>query len=148
VAGGLRPPGPSRPRWKTQRVRPRGACAGGLVHRPPDLAVEARERAFKAYIVDGNKIRAAAIAFELSREHHNKRRFSIASAWAARGERVLEGEPEGLAHAYQALWKSLAAERAGDVELAIRLAGRAVELGTRFSDADIRAWDCCSKDGS
>jgi hypothetical protein len=52
----------------------------------PDLAVEARERAFKAYIVDGNKARAAAIAFELSREYHNKRKFSIASAWAARGE--------------------------------------------------------------
>ena len=27
----------------------------------PDLAVEARERAFKAHIVDGNKARAAAI---------------------------------------------------------------------------------------
>ena len=105
----------------------------------PDLAVEARERAFKAYIVDGNKAQAAAIAFELTREYHNKQKFSIASAWAARGERLLEGEPEGFAHAYQALSQSLAAEHAGDVELAIRLGGRAVELGTRFSDADIRA---------
>jgi class 3 adenylate cyclase len=106
----------------------------------PDASVEARERAFKAYIANGNKARAAAIAFELSREYHNKQRFSIASAWAARGERLLEGEPEGFAHAYQALSESLTAEHAGDVESAIKLAGRAVELGTRFSDADISAW--------
>jgi len=106
----------------------------------PDVSVQARERAFKAYIADGDKARAAAIAFELSREYHNKKRFSIASAWAARGERFLEGEPEGFAHAYQALSESLTAEHAGDVGSAIELAGRAVELGTRFSDADISAW--------
>ena len=105
----------------------------------PDLAMEAKERAFKAYLVDQNKARAAAVAFDLSREYHNKQKFSIASAWAARGERLLEGEPEGFAHAYQAVAKSIAAQHAGDVELAIRLAGRAVELGTRFDDADIRA---------
>ena len=62
----------------------------------PDLAVEARERAFKAYFADGNRARAAKITFELSREYVSKQKFSIASAWAARGERLLEGEPEGL----------------------------------------------------
>ena len=106
----------------------------------PDLAVEAKERAFKAYVADGNKARAAKIAFELSREYVSKLKFSIASAWAARGERLLEGEPEGFAHGYQALSRSLTAEHAGDVESAIKFAGQAVEIGTRFSDADIRAW--------
>ena len=84
----------------------------------PDLAVEAKERAFKAYVADGNRARAAKIAFELSREYVSKRKFSIASAWAARGERLLEGEPEGFAHGYLALSKSLTAEHAGDVETA------------------------------
>jgi class 3 adenylate cyclase len=106
----------------------------------PDLAVEARERAFKAYFADGNKAQAAKIAFELSREYVSKLKFSIASAWAARGERLLEGEPGGFAHGYQALSKSLTAEHAGDVETAIKFAGQAVEIGTRFSDADLRAW--------
>ena len=58
----------------------------------PDLAMEARERAFKAYFADGIRARAAKIAFELSREYVSKRKFSIASAWAARGERLLEGD--------------------------------------------------------
>ena len=106
----------------------------------PDLALEAKERAFQAYAADGNRARAAKIAFELKREYVSKRKFSIAAAWAARGERLLEGEPEGFAHGYQALSKSLTAEHAGDVETAIKFAGRAVEIGTRFSDADIRAW--------
>jgi hypothetical protein len=106
----------------------------------PDLAVEAKERAFKAYLAAGNKARTAKIAFELSREYVSKLKFSIASAWAARGDRVLEGEPGGFAHGYQALSKSITAEHAGDVETAIKFAGEAVEIGTRFSDADIRAW--------
>ena len=86
----------------------------------PDLAVEAKERAFKAYFADGKRARAAKTTFELSREYVSKRKFSIASAWAARGERLLEGEPEGFAHGYQALSKSLTAEHAGDVETAIK----------------------------
>jgi class 3 adenylate cyclase len=106
----------------------------------PDVAVEAKERAFKAYVADGNRARAAKITFELSREYVSKRKFSIASAWAARGERLLEGEPEGFAHGYQALSKSLTADHAGDVETAIKCAGEAVEIGTRFGDADVRAW--------
>jgi class 3 adenylate cyclase len=106
----------------------------------PDVAVEARERAFKAYVADGNKARAAKIAFELSREYVSKRKFSIASAWAARGERLLEGEPAGYAHGYQALSRSLTAEHVGYVETAIKFAGQAIEIGTQFSNADLRAW--------
>ncbi len=106
----------------------------------PDLAVEARERAFKAYLVSGNRSRAAKVAFELNREYDRKQKFSIASAWAARGEHVLEGEPQGSAYGYQALSKSLAAERISDVETAIKFAGKAVEIGAQFGDPDIRAW--------
>ncbi|MGH3340880.1 MAG: hypothetical protein ACRDPL_18895, partial [Propionibacteriaceae bacterium] len=106
----------------------------------PDMAVEGRERAFKAYVADGNRARAAKVAFELGREYVSKQKFSIAAAWAARGERLLEGEPEGFAHGYQALSKSLTAEHAGDVETAIKSAGQAAEIGMRFEDADLRAW--------
>ena len=140
MAGGVRPPGPSRPRRETRGDRPRGARPGGLVQCPARSGSGSKERAFKAYVADGNRARAAKITFELSREYVSKRKFSIASAWAARGERLLEGEPEGFAHGYQALSKSLTADHAGDVETAIKCAGEAVEIGTRFGDADVRAW--------
>jgi class 3 adenylate cyclase len=106
----------------------------------PDAAMEARERAFKAYSADGNRARAAKVAFEITREYVSKQKFSIAAAWAARGEHLLEGEPEGFAHGYQALSRSIRAEHDGDVETAIKHAGEAIEIGTRFDDADLRAW--------
>jgi len=106
----------------------------------PDLAVEARERALQAYLAAGNRSRAAKVAFELNREYDRKQKFSIASAWAARGEHVLEGEPQGAAYGYRALSKSLAAERISDVETAIKFAREAMEIGAEFGDADIRAW--------
>ena len=45
-----------------------------------DLAVEAKERAFKAHLDGGNTTRAAALAFDLGREYMMQRKSSIASA--------------------------------------------------------------------
>jgi hypothetical protein len=61
----------------------------------PDLAVEATERAFK-------------------------RKFSIAAAWAARGERILNGGPQGSADGYLAWSETLVAEHACDIDQASR----------------------------
>ncbi len=106
----------------------------------PDLATEARERAFKAHLDGGNKSRAAAIAFDLGREYFMKQKQSIASAWANRGERLLDGQPESYAHGYLALTRSWVAEASGDFDRAVELAANAVEIGARFGDPDLQAW--------
>src|SRR5919108_4380698 len=59
-----------------------------------DVADEARQRAFKAYLDEGNQVRAAAVALGLAREFAHKGKPSMASAWARRGERLLEGQEE------------------------------------------------------
>ena len=59
----------------------------------PDVAVEAKERAFKAHVAQGNKARAAAMAFDVSREYNSKLKVSIASAWAARGSACSRASP-------------------------------------------------------
>jgi len=105
-----------------------------------DLGIEVKERAFKAHLDRGNRTRAATLAFDIAREYAFKRKLSIASAWASRGERLLEGEPEGVAHGYLALSQSWRAEAAGEIDRAVDLAARAVELGARFGDADLQAW--------
>jgi class 3 adenylate cyclase len=105
-----------------------------------DLAIEARERAFKSFLDAGHVAAAAALAFDLAREYAYKRKLSIASAWAGRGERLLRDEPEGFAHGYMALWQSYGAEAGGDVEAAIGLAERAVDIGSRFGDPDLQVW--------
>src|SRR5438093_10968615 len=61
-----------------------------------DLGIEVKERAFKAHLDRGNRTRAAIMAFDIGREYAFKRKLSIASAWTSRGERLLEGEPEGV----------------------------------------------------
>jgi class 3 adenylate cyclase len=105
-----------------------------------DLGVEVKERAFKAHLDRGEVAPAAALAFDVAREYTFKRKMSIASAWAARGERLLKDQPEGFAHGYLALTQSAAAQAAGDVDEAIKLAERAIELGARHGDRDLQAW--------
>jgi class 3 adenylate cyclase len=105
-----------------------------------DLAVEAKERAFKAHLDGGNTTRAAALAFDISREYMMQRKSSIASAWSSRGERLLKGAPESFAAGYLALSQSRAAQAAGDFDRAIELAASVVEIGGRFGDTDLQAW--------
>jgi hypothetical protein len=105
-----------------------------------DLAIEAKERAFKGYVDRGNRTRAAALAFDVAHEYGSKRQLSIASAWVSRGERLLKGEPESFAHGYLALSQSWGAQATGDFDRATGLAAKAVEIGAKFGDPDLQAW--------
>ena len=105
-----------------------------------DLAIDAKERAYKGYVAQQNNARAATLAFNIAREYALKRKFSIASAWAGRGERLLQGEPEGSAHGYLALTRSGVAEAMGDLDAAVAQASTAVDYGARFGDPDLQAW--------
>src|SRR5919198_2414234 len=104
-----------------------------------DFAIEAKERAFKAHVDQGNGARAAALAFDIAREYAFRQKLSIASAWAGRGERLLEGEPETFAHGYLALTQSYRLEMAGQIESAVDRAASAVEIGARHHDSDLQA---------
>jgi class 3 adenylate cyclase len=105
-----------------------------------DLSVEARERAYKAYLPDQDPIRAAYLALLLAREYGFKGKPSIASAWLRRGERLLEGVAESYAHGYLALVRSDAARRAGEIHTALELADQAVRIGTRTGEPDLQAF--------
>jgi class 3 adenylate cyclase len=105
-----------------------------------ELATEAKERAFRAHLADGARIRAAYLALSLAHDYGFKRKPSIASAWFRRGERLLEGEEESYAHGYLALARSDAAREAGEVDTAVQLAEQAVQIGARAGDADLQAF--------
>jgi class 3 adenylate cyclase len=104
-----------------------------------DLEIEVKERAFKAHLAEGNRIRAAYIALDLGFLNAYQGKMSIASAWTRRGERLLEGEDETYAHGYLALDRSHEAKASGDIEKAIAQAELAVEIGTRTGHADLLA---------
>ncbi len=65
-----------------------------------DLSIETKERAFKVFQADGDKVRAAVIAFNLQTQYGYKGQGSISAAWHRRAENLLVDEPQSYAHGY------------------------------------------------
>lgn len=105
-----------------------------------DEMMELRERAFKARLAEGDRVRAAYLALDLARVNGLHGKTSIASAWAHRGGRLLDGQPESYAHGYLALSQSDAARMSGDLDAAVTRATEAIEIGERTGDDELRAW--------
>jgi class 3 adenylate cyclase len=104
-----------------------------------DRQADVEERAFKAYLAEGNQARAAYVALDLARGYGFAGKPSIASAWTRRAEKLLDGQPESYAHGYLALVQSAGASAAGTIEMAVELAERAVEIASRATDPDLVA---------
>jgi class 3 adenylate cyclase len=101
-------------------------------------AVAARERAYKAYLDEGDRLRAAGIALRLALDYLPKGNLPLLRGWLAKGERILEDEPESLEHGRAALVRATeAGEIMGKFDEAIAHAKSA--FGKRFGDADLQA---------
>ncbi len=105
-----------------------------------DLEVGVKERAFAAYESEGNVVRAAYVALDIARTYAFTGKPAIASAWKRRAEKLIGPDGDTFAHGYLALLSSEAAGLAGDIDGALALAERAVEIGSRAADADLKAY--------
>ena len=105
-----------------------------------DAEIEIKERAFKVYEAEGDELRAAYLALDVARKYGYEGKVSIATAWLRRGERILGPDGETYAHGYLALIRSEIAAWTGDVDTALAMAERAIEIGTRAVDADLKAF--------
>ena len=101
---------------------------------------EVRERAYRAYVAEGNLLRAAYLAIDIAQEHFWSGRRSIASAWMRKAEQHLKDLPESYAHGHLVVLRSELAAMAGNLDEALALAEQRVEIGDRVSDADLRAF--------
>lgn len=126
-----------------------GSLSGGDLESLADAAffaahaereIEVRERAFKAHVSDGNQLRAAYVALDLSHRYSLEGKLSIASAWSRRAERLLEGTEEGYVHGFLALARSDVAKAGGDIDKALEFAEQAVQIGTRVGNPDLQAF--------
>jgi class 3 adenylate cyclase len=105
-----------------------------------DEALSFRERAYKAYLDEDNRLHAAGMAIRLSLDYLVKANLPLFSGWLAKGERILTDEPESREHGQAALVHAFqSAEVLGKFDDAIEQAGRAFEIGERFGDADLQA---------
>jgi class 3 adenylate cyclase len=105
-----------------------------------DARERALERAVKAHAAEGDRTRAAGVASGIATDLLFQGRTSIASAWTQRAARLLEGEPEGYAHGYLALARSLASSYSGRFDEALSLAEQAVKIGTSTTEPDLQAF--------
>jgi class 3 adenylate cyclase len=102
-------------------------------------SIEARERAFAAYLKDGEKERAAGVAARLAGDNLVRATHPQATAWLRKAERLLQDRPETPATGWVALTRGMKAFFEGDVAAALADSSLAQEVGIRFGDADLQA---------
>lgn len=111
----------------------------------PDLSTATRERAYAAYMAEGDRVRAAFMALLAARDHIDHQSEALGRGWWARASRILSEEPESFAHGYLTMFESMQAGEMGDFDRAAELAHRAVEMGAKYGDKDLQAFGLVSE---
>jgi DNA-binding NarL/FixJ family response regulator len=99
-----------------------------------DEGLALRERAFAAYVRQGETSRAARVAVWISRQCLIAGRASASGGWLARAERALDGSPSCAGHGWLAVER---ARRAEDVRDIVEDASRALAIAKAHGDEDL-----------
>lgn len=103
-------------------------------------SISAREEAYRRYLEEGRPKSAALVAMALAKDYFSKGTGTVGKAWITRAERLLEGEPDSLEHAYLVRMRSvLNYEGTHDYQAAFDLASEALDAATRHQDQDLMA---------
>ncbi len=95
------------------------------------------ERAYAAYRAGGDDCSAALVALSLRLDYSTKPALALATGWLRRAERLLDGQPDCLAHGYLAAVYALQAIARGDLERALAETERMIKLGSQLPDRDL-----------
>jgi ATP/maltotriose-dependent transcriptional regulator MalT len=101
--------------------------------------IAAREEAYRIYDELGEHRQAGQCAVWLWEHHAIYARPAIASGWLRRARRALEDDPECAEHGNLLLREAETAHGSADLDQALELATRALELGRRLRSADLEA---------
>jgi class 3 adenylate cyclase len=104
----------------------------------PDETVEAVERAYGAYLKEGNRSAAAMMAFRVAEQHGMRMAIPQAQGWAAKAERLAQENPEWPVHGWLEWMRGLMAWFQGDFEGAIGNYDRALEFASRTGDRNLQ----------
>jgi class 3 adenylate cyclase len=103
----------------------------------PDETVEAVERAYGAYLEEGNRPAAAMAAFRVAEQHGMRMAMTQAQGWAAKAQRLAEEDPAWPVHGWLEWMGGLMAWFQGDFEEAIARYDRALEFASRSGDRNL-----------
>ena len=104
-----------------------------------DECIAARERAYAAYMDQGEPRSAAAVAVRLAEDFFRRQAKSLGNGWLKRAERLLQDVPESVEHGALLRMHAILALDEGDVDKALGLARRTLDLAARFHDNDLHA---------
>jgi class 3 adenylate cyclase len=103
----------------------------------PDETVEALERAYGAYLNEGDRAGAAMMALRVAEQHGMRMSFSQAQGWAATAERLADKHPEWPVQGWLEWMRGLMAWMQADFETAVGQYDRALEFASRTEDRDL-----------
>jgi class 3 adenylate cyclase len=97
----------------------------------------AYERAFAAYVAQGHEQAAAGVAAMLANEYFPRGELAVGAGWHHTAARLLEGRPEGRAHALHSWTHAQLAVLQPDLDAALVHSTRMAEIGERVGDLDL-----------
>lgn len=100
-------------------------------------AMALRERAFAAYVTEGQPLLAATVASWLSWDHSARGSFAVAQGWLARADRLLAPLPESPEHAWVALTHIMGAAESGDSDGVQTHLARALDIAERLGVGEV-----------
>jgi class 3 adenylate cyclase len=103
-------------------------------------SIAARERAYSAYLEQGDLRSAAVMAVTLANDHFGKLAHSIGAGWFNKAERLLENDPDCSERGWLSMMHSLAALQMSDHGTALEAADTTLDIGMRFGDRDLQAF--------
>jgi len=103
----------------------------------PDETIEALERAFGAYMNEGDVRSAAMIAFRIVEQNAKRGSMPQAQGWAARAEHLAEGHPDWPVQGWLEWMRGLIAWFSGEFEAAVAHYERSAEMAKAGGDRSL-----------
>jgi class 3 adenylate cyclase len=103
----------------------------------PEETVEALERAYGAYLEEGDRASAAMMAFRVAEQHGMRMAMSQAQGWAARAQHLAQEDPAWPVHGWLAWMRGLMAWFQPDFEASIACYDQAMELASGSGDRNL-----------
>jgi class 3 adenylate cyclase len=100
---------------------------------------EAAERAYSAYLAEGDKAGAAMAAYDLAMQHSIRLAMPMAMAWLSRAEQHAGEAPDSAAIGYVAMVHGMIAYESGDAAGALERFDEGIAVAERTGDENLRA---------
>ncbi|MGH2681812.1 MAG: adenylate/guanylate cyclase domain-containing protein [Actinomycetota bacterium] len=105
----------------------------------PDETIEHLERAYGAYLEEGDRSAAAMMAFRLAEQHGMRMAIPSAQGWMGQAERLGAEAPESPVHGWLAWMRGLLTTvMQGDLDGAVAHYDEALEIAARTGDPNLR----------